>query len=47
VKSKEKKVILCEDDLVRETYDLIERTLTWFEVNGNDDSKILLSLEIR
>jgi len=47
VKPKEKKVILYEDGVVCETYDLIERNLSWFEVNGTDSSEILLSLEVR
>ncbi|MDH3696828.1 MAG: hypothetical protein OEQ15_05890 [Nitrosopumilus sp.] len=47
VKPKEKKVILYEDGVVCETYDLIERNLSWFEINENNSSEILLSLEVR
>ena len=46
VKPKEKKVMIYEDGVVSETYDLIERNLSWFEDNGTDCSEILLSLEV-
>jgi len=47
VKPKEKKVMLYDGGVVCETYDLIERNLSWFEDAGTDCSEILLTLKVK
>ena len=47
VKPKLKKVILYEDGVVSETYDLIEKNLSWFDVDANNSSEILLNLKVK